>query len=47
MRASRLLKSGASPPEPDGYAHEKDAGIVNSSAIDATDDVLSCRPVRL
>jgi hypothetical protein len=42
--APRLLKNSASPPEPDGYAREKNAGSVDSSAIDATEDVLSRRP---
>ena len=42
----RLLKSDASPPACDGHAREKDAGSVNSSAICATEDVLSRRQVR-
>jgi ribulose-5-phosphate 4-epimerase/fuculose-1-phosphate aldolase len=41
-----LLNEGASPSESDGYAREKNAGSVNSSAIDATEDVLSRRPAR-
>ena len=43
---SRLLKNSAPPPQADGYAREKDAGSVNSSAIDATEDTLSCRQAR-
>jgi hypothetical protein len=42
---SRLLRSDASPQECDGYARETDAGSVNSSAICATEDTLSRRPV--
>ena len=44
--ARRLLKSDASPSERDGRVREKDAGSANSSAICATEDVLSRRPVR-
>ncbi len=36
----------ASPPKRDEYAREKDAGRANSSAIGATEDVLSRRSVR-
>ncbi len=43
---SRLLKSDASSPGCDGHVREKDAGSANSSAICATEDVLSHRPVR-
>ena len=42
---SRLLKNGGSPSERAGYAREKDAGSVNSGAIDTTEDVLSRPPV--
>ena len=40
----RLLKNDVSPSGRDGRAGEKDAGSVNSGAICATEDVLSCRP---
>ena len=43
---TRLLKSDASPSERDGRVREKDAGSASSSAICATEDVLSRRPVR-
>jgi 2-oxoglutarate ferredoxin oxidoreductase subunit gamma len=43
--ARRLLKNDASPQECDGYAREKDAGSANSSAIGATEDTVSRRPV--
>jgi glutamate synthase (NADPH/NADH) small chain len=42
----RLLKCDASPQECDGNAPEKEAGSTNSSAICATEDELSRRPVR-
>ena len=42
----RLLKSDASPSGRDGRVREKDAGSANSSAICATEDVLTRRPVR-
>jgi hypothetical membrane protein len=45
-RASRLLKADASPPGCDGHAREKNAGSVNSSAVCATEDVLSRRPAQ-
>ena len=44
--ASRLLRSDASPPECDGYARETDAGSANGSAMCATENTLSRRPVR-
>ena len=44
--SSRLLKCDASRPVCDGYVREKDAGSANSSAIGATEDELSRRPVR-
>jgi isoleucyl-tRNA synthetase len=40
-----LLEDDASPQEGDGYARETDAGSGNSSAIAATEDTLSRRPV--
>jgi uncharacterized protein YdhG (YjbR/CyaY superfamily) len=43
--ARRLLKNEAPPQEGDGYARETDAGNANSSAIGATEDTLSGRPV--
>ncbi len=44
--ASRLLKSDASPPGRDGRVRGKDAGSGNSSAICATENAASRRPVR-
>ena len=44
--ASRLLKNDASPSGHDGQVREKDAGSANSGAICATEDTVSCRPVR-
>jgi mannose-1-phosphate guanylyltransferase/mannose-6-phosphate isomerase len=44
--AGGLLKSDASPPGCDGHVREKDAESVDSSAIYATEDTLSRRPVR-
>ena len=41
----RLLKCDASPPVCDGYVREKDAGSAHSSAIGATQDTPSRRPV--
>ena len=41
-----LLNNDASPQERDGYARETDAGSGNSSAIDATENTVSRRPVR-
>ena len=43
---NRLLKCDVSPRECDGNAPEKDVGSANSSAICATEDELSRRPVR-
>jgi glutamate synthase (NADPH/NADH) small chain len=43
---NRLLKCDVSPQECDGNAPEQDAGSANSSAICATEDELSRRPVR-
>jgi germination protein M len=43
---NRLLKYDTSLPERDHHAREKDRGGANSSAIRATDDVLSCRSAR-
>jgi ABC-2 type transport system permease protein len=42
----RLLRNDASPREGDRRAREQDAGSANSSAICATEDELSRRPVR-
>jgi hypothetical protein len=39
-------RDGVPPPERDGYARDKDAGSANSSAIGATEDDASRRPVR-
>jgi hypothetical protein len=44
--ACRLLKNDASPAVRDRQVREKDAGSANSSAICATEDVLSRRLVR-
>jgi phenylacetate-CoA ligase len=46
IRPNRLLKYDTPPPEHDQHAREKDRGSANSSAIRATDDVLSCCSAR-
>ena len=46
VEPGRLLKKDVSPPGRDGHVQDKDAKSVNSSAIDATEDEVLCRPVR-
>jgi predicted nucleic acid-binding protein len=46
MADSKLLKWDVSPPEHDGYAQDKDAKSLNSSAIHATENDVSRRPAR-
>ena len=45
MSPNRLARNDVSPRERDEHAREKDAGSTNSSAIGATEDVLSRRSV--